>query len=571
MINRYKSPLLLLFLIFLAIPLHLQPAAYPPEFLSAITSLGIIGIFATVTYRKQTETAHRFRQGLVLVIISIISFFQPLSMLVLCILIGIALAILLHSWKHRSALHSTGIGALGIFLCFFLMLIITPGVFDFIESYEELSRDLLTTMMLVAAIVGVMMVLIERADFDYSFDPIIAIFFTLLAVIFLLTSSLFSFYLPHSAAIGVTSALMLSCLIIIHLLLAPLSNHQLFDNIVRLALEPNVGFEEWIMHITKIHDSHESPQRFIDEAMALLKAKTGCLGLSWHLTSRDGAEQRGSLGQPEAAHEVIISHAAVSVTFMTKRRIHILDWFNYTFLVRVIAVHYHSKQQSALRFAEARERSVYEVGAKITHDIKNILHALMSLFNLLKKDDGLQIAREQLPVLSERLDEALNKLSQPKLTDAVAAKKYISVHQWWREAKARYHHEAVVFSSSMQNMDLFLWQELFDRALDNFLANALQKQKADERVCIDVALSGNEEKLSLIVRDTGGVIPDAIATLLFISPITDARAGGMGIGLFQLNKQARSGGYSVALLCNEPANVSFLFEGAPAASPADVT
>jgi hypothetical protein len=63
------------------------------------------------------------------------------------------------------------------------------------------------------------------------------------------------------------------------------------------------------------------------------------------------------------------------------------------------------------------------------------------------------------------------------------------------------------------------------------------------------------------VSDSGQPVPADVVRNLFIAPLTSgagvAAGGGLGIGLFQVARQARLAGYDLGLDTNEPGNVRF--------------
>ena len=64
-------------------------------------------------------------------------------------------------------------------------------------------------------------------------------------------------------------------------------------------------------------------------------------------------------------------------------------------------------------------RAVYETGARVTHDVKNILQSMQGLcYAAAQPGDPVQLAgllRRQLPQITERLSVTLEKLQSPQV------------------------------------------------------------------------------------------------------------------------------------------------------------
>jgi len=78
-------------------------------------------------------------------------------------------------------------------------------------------------------------------------------------------------------------------------------------------------------------------------------------------------------------------------------------------------------------------QAVHETGARMTHDIKNLLQSLNVLCAVAARDHNRDSAelqaliRRQLPVITRRLSETLAKLQRPN----AAGETYVPVQTWW--------------------------------------------------------------------------------------------------------------------------------------------
>src|SRR6202008_5002023 len=87
-----------------------------------------------------------------------------------------------------------------------------------------------------------------------------------------------------------------------------------------------------------------------------------------------------------------------------------------------------------LREQKLREASylqaVHETGARLTHDVKNLLQSLNVLCSVAAEDDTPQLqalVRRQLPAITQRLSATLEKLEHPGNEEAQQA----SLGDWW--------------------------------------------------------------------------------------------------------------------------------------------
>ena len=97
--------------------------------------------------------------------------------------------------------------------------------------------------------------------------------------------------------------------------------------------------------------------------------------------------------------------------------------------------------------------------------------------------------------------------------------------------------------------------DLFDSVVDNLLENIQSKQINEPEIEITITLACNEDITSVIVCDSGSMIPDHISRDLLSCVITSDN--GLGIGLYQASKHAEIFGYDLKLTSNQPGRVCF--------------
>jgi signal transduction histidine kinase len=232
-------------------------------------------------------------------------------------------------------------------------------------------------------------------------------------------------------------------------------------------------------------------------------------------------------------------------------------------LSQLLGYFYASKLREQTLRDNAYTQAIHDTGARLTHDVKNILQSLRTLMaaaDASGPDDAerlQQLLKRQLPQMAQRLQNTVDKLRQP----AEADNQTQTVGDWWRSLQARYAHDRVVFEPAVLDSGIPIPQDLFDSVADNLLTNALRKRR--EQADIQVrALLRTEPALSFSVEDSGEPAPDHVARNLFQAPVTSDH--GLGVGLFQAARQAAKVGYELAMEENRRGAVRIALLAKPA-------
>jgi len=240
-------------------------------------------------------------------------------------------------------------------------------------------------------------------------------------------------------------------------------------------------------------------------------------------------------------------------------------------LARLVQQLYLSRlHESQLRNQE-KVRAVHDTGARLTHDMKNLLQSLQSLSAAVdasreRSDETLALVKRQLPYINQRLQSTLEKLREPA---TAAADEAVTALEWWTGLRERYADGAVEFDGdSRYALDgLILPRDLFDTVAENLLENARYKQSTDRDIAIRARLRIQEETVAFEVEDSGEAIPERAARRLFSSAVESS--GGLGVGLYQCSRLAASHGFNLNLVHNENGTVRFRLSGTPEAQRVD--
>jgi C4-dicarboxylate-specific signal transduction histidine kinase len=234
-------------------------------------------------------------------------------------------------------------------------------------------------------------------------------------------------------------------------------------------------------------------------------------------------------------------------------------------LAQMVGHFYEAKQRESIERQNAYTHAIYETGARLTHDVKNLLQSLKSLCAAAATSTPQQAAalqalmQRQLPQITQRLNTTLEKLRSPRSS----ASTYTNAAIWWNNLLQRYNGRNIDFSVAGAISSLRIPAEVFDNVADNLIENALKKRTDNKDLCVRVTLSAADRGM-LTVCDDGAPVPKSVALHLFGGPV--ASQTGFGVGLYQSSKLAANWGYVLALTVNEPGKVSFTLESAVAAA-----
>jgi len=314
-------------------------------------------------------------------------------------------------------------------------------------------------------------------------------------------------------------------------------------------------FEKWLQMLAELTQIEARPERFLADAVAALLRVPSVAGIAWR--TAHGAGEAGG----RTAYPVEYDNSALALTVYSRYRLSPALHWHLHLLGELLGEFYVAK----LREEELRQASylqaVHETGARMTHDIKNLLQSLNVLVASAAREDNrdspelLALTRRQLPLIAQRLSETLAKLQRPR----EAAETLVAVQAWWDELVRQYRAEGVEFDGPAPGAAARLPRSLFSSVADNLIRNALAKRGAADHVRVRVSLEC-DRGIALRVRDSGGAVPEDLRATLLRAPVHSG-ARGMGIGLYQAARQAEGAGFSLALETNRDGEVCFALTG----------
>jgi len=302
--------------------------------------------------------------------------------------------------------------------------------------------------------------------------------------------------------------------------------------------------EKWLFFLAALSQAEARPERFLAEGVAGLARLTWIAGAGWR-----AAGQQGETGT-RTEHAVVYDSPDLQLTIFSRYRTSpALQWHMHL-LGQLLGEFYAAKlREQALRQASYLQ-AVHETGARLTHDVKNLLQSLNVLCSVAAQDDSPQLQalmRRQLPAITQRLQATLDKLQ--RRDDETSAR--VPLHIWWEALVRQYQGQGVEFSASALDPQREVPKSLYDSVADNLLQNALAKRVGSNDVRVSVLLQGE----SLRVQDSGHAVPAEIAAVLLRAPVRSST--GLGIGLYQAARLAEKSGYLLSLAENRDGAVCF--------------
>jgi signal transduction histidine kinase len=322
----------------------------------------------------------------------------------------------------------------------------------------------------------------------------------------------------------------------------------------RYLLSIGLPFERWLYVLAELSQLETKPERFMKEACAGLAQLPWVSGGFWHTATESG--DFGSVSK----NSVEFTNQDIHLRVFTKLSLSPSLVWHFHLLGQLLGEFYVAKQREQKLQQQTYVQAVHETGARMTHDVKNLLQSLNVLCVAAERDavaDASELStlmRRQLPAITQRLQQTLDKLRKPDSSDG----RYVEAKSWWENLQRSYADRGVEFSLQGAEETIMLPKELFDSAGDNLLQNALRKRKLDQSVKISASLVC-ADTVEFSVCDSGAPVAEEVLKGLLRGPVPSET--GFGIGLYQTSRLAEISGYSLQLRDNEPGRVCFSLRG----------
>ena len=337
-----------------------------------------------------------------------------------------------------------GIAVIVLFLQ--LTLITTPALFDL----HGFSAPVLTILQLGLILLLLPLFFIRSQDHRHQTHvDFIRGFLIVILTLFLSMGSVlvtFTASVPYIQALATTIIIAALFLLVTALLWTPRGG---FSGIAQLWEKYllNIGgpFEQWISQLSSLEaNTSLDPDYFLSTSIKYLQERHWISGIQWKTERSDGLVGKRS------AHMVNVGDDKVELTLHAYSPIGPALLLHTKLLLGVLLFYYKAKVQERQLTKQAHLRAIYETGSKLTHDIKNILQSTKMLTQAVlhegeRTTDAFQLLKKQLPLLTERLQTTLDKLSAPATETSESA----PVRSWWQDIQSKYSGRDINFTESI--------------------------------------------------------------------------------------------------------------------------
>ena len=444
-----------------------------------------------------------------------------------------------------------------VYLLSILLMWVVPHLFEE-QAFPEIFQTLAGYGLLIPA---ALIFFIRAEKSDRQTAHALDLFYSVLLFLLVLVLVLGSFVIrqishgDYVIALAQTLFAIAVFLIVLSLLWDPRAGFVGIGQVVtRYFLSVGIPFELWMHSLAGIAERVSDPDKFTALAAQELAVLPWVSGVGWR-----AAGASGEVGD-QTKHGTEFSFGGLRLTVYTRFSPSPALVLHIRLLARLLGDYYESKVRAAQQRRSAYMQAIYETGARLTHDVKNLLQSLRSLCSAAETSGEADaeavrlLMRRQLPQIAQRLQITLDKLA----SDVENAAEETRAYEWWGTLKQRFAYEPVSFSESglAPGATATLPAELFDSVSDNLLQNALHKGRLANGLSITVSLKAVDGGFVLTVCDDGKPMPDSVAQRLFEAPVSSSKTG-LGVGLYQAYRFARQRRYVLRLASNEVGRVCF--------------
>ena len=317
----------------------------------------------------------------------------------------------------------------------------------------------------------------------------------------------------------------------------------------RYLLSVGMPFELWMRRIAELAETETDSRRFLEEALREIAELPWMNGARWRSPDGDG-----KVGDTSGFASRFTYHE-LEVEFHTEVRLSPALFLHMRLLAQVVGEFYENKRRETTLRHNAYLQAVHETGARLTHDVKNLLQSLYALTSMGARQapEGYgSLLQRQLPQLTKRLHATLEQLRAPEVETRQLP---LESRAWWAEVERRLADAGVKLVHEI-DCDVAVPTTLFDSFIENGLDNARAKAAREAGIQISLVFTCRDTHVELSVCDTGSPVDETIARKLFREPIE--RDERLGIGLYHISRLAPSAGYRLELAHNRQGYVCFM-------------
>ena len=317
----------------------------------------------------------------------------------------------------------------------------------------------------------------------------------------------------------------------------------------RYAMTIGGPFETWINTLTTLIEEHYlTPTDYLEAVCDHLVENDWLNAIEWHFeNSKIGVgDKTGTRFQHRLDDKltVVLHFKADPGTALAQHTI---------LLIRMAYQFYLAKLNQEKVRAQEHFATIHHTGARLTHDVKNILQSIKTSLDILEMDKDTpasqKLLESNLKQIGARLQSTLDKLRAPRLNTHISL---VDCHKWMERIQKQHNSNTRILLHSDIENNLVVPVDLFDSVAENLINNALKKPSA---ATVELRLLSSNDIILLSVCDDGEPISPDIENSLFSKPVSSG--SGMGIGLYQSAIMAHAFNFELELSQNERGRVCF--------------
>ncbi|MDP2825008.1 MAG: sensor histidine kinase [Sulfuritalea sp.] len=321
----------------------------------------------------------------------------------------------------------------------------------------------------------------------------------------------------------------------------------------RYMMSIGLPVEQWLQALADLALREEDPQRFLEDACSEMAQR-----LPWITGGEWTAGGRAGCFGVTGGRRSEFRQDGMTLALYTRHRLSPTLMWHLNLMARLLA-EFHADKRRALALKQlSYMQAIHETGARLTHDVKNLLQSLNTLCSAgiepgaESSPEYRSLLRRQLPAITDRLAETLAKLGAPQ---NLSSARWLSVAVWWQELRQRMAALDWVDFKAESPIIGQLPAEVFFGVADNLIRNAADKRLREPALRLQVELLRKDAGFELIVCDNGSAMPKDVASSLFVGPVSSE--SGYGIGLYHAARYAQAAGYQLELAENRAGRVCF--------------
>lgn len=450
------------------------------------------------------------------------------------------------------------LAALGYLVLAVLMLILPSAV-----KPLDLAEPVLVSLVLYVAPLVLMFMAVLPAKQGFAeeraeiVDFIYGVFVVLLLAVIVLGSLSYAliFKASYYEAQLVTLGVVAGVLLLLGFIWNPRAGFAgLGTAVAQHVMSLGLPVEEWLQSLAELGKHEEDPDRFLALACAELPLRLpGVLGGRWEAIGAQGhfgAQQGCRTG---------FAHGGLKLELVTRVEPSPALRWHHDLVVRLLSEFYLGKWRAQELKRLSYIQAIHETGARLTHDVKNLLQSLDTLCAAANEADATssprfgELLRRQLPEISARLRQTLDKLVKPGLAPPAgplpAAEWLVALESRCADASTTLVAEGDLTACMVSD------PALFSSVAENLLQNIAAKRRRQPGLLATVRLACVQGEAQLEITDNGTAIAQDLAGRLLRERVSSE--DGLGIGLYQCARQAAQADYYFELARNVDGCVCF--------------